>query len=142
MGMDRLLPRTNSRTLKLTVTLLVLVCALQGCYWLFRLVQAPFPGAVVMLVAWSLLGTGLWRLSRIARGLMVALLWFVVIALIIGTFNPFTAGDLMAERGEAPSIWMLLAWVGPGIAVCLVVLHVLGKYKAEFGRPAAPEARE
>jgi len=96
----------------------------------FMLVPALLPAAM---------GYGLWTLRRWARRLMVFLLWFVAVVVPLGVFNPFMAGDMIAETGQAPDWTQLAIWVGFVEALCIALLHVFGKYKSEFGRvrPAA-----
>jgi hypothetical protein len=60
------------------------------------------------------------------------MLWFFVIAIPLGTLNPFAA---MNDYGpNPPSVWELAAKVYAGVAVAVFALHILGKYKSEFGQ--------
>jgi hypothetical protein len=139
------MPRTTSRSLLAVVLALVALCGSLAVYWLVELLQKPYLGALIMLAAWLMLGYGLWRLHPVARGIVVFLLWIAIAVLIVGVINPFTAGDLMLARGGAPSAWELALWIAPLIAASLVVLHILGKHKAEFQRKhdalQAPEGK-
>ena len=117
-----------------TVVLLAALCAFQAVFSFVQLVRAPHIGALVFVAAFSVLSVGLWRLNRIARSAAVVMLWLAITVLIVGTFNPFTAGDYIAGGGEAPAVWQMLARVAPAVAVCVLALHLLGKYKGEFGR--------
>ena len=134
MDARTLLPRAHSRLLLAVVLMLVALCAWESVHLLIGLVSQPDWGAFIMAAAWSLLGVGLWRLHPAARWISVILLWMLIVVLIGGVINPFTAGDQIAEHGTAPSVWMLVAWITPAIAVSLAILHILGKHKGEFGR--------
>mgnify|MGYP001559128904 CR=1 FL=1 len=75
-----------------------------------------------------------------ARVLAVLGLWLslvVVVVLMIGIINPFTAMDIQASGRELPSGTVLLALFAVPIAVILWFVHVLGKYKGHFGHAAA-----
>jgi len=98
-----------------------------------RFIADPGLGGLCATVLWSVLGLGLWRLNQGARAFTVVGLWLFILLLIVGTFNPFTAGDFISERGAAPSVWELAVWVFPIIAVSIALLHILGKYRDEFG---------
>ena len=128
------LPHTNSRPLMVVVIILVTLCAAQTMFSLIDLFANPNWGPLIMAALSSLLGVGLWRLHPIARGVAVLLLWVLIIVLIGGTINPFTAGDMMAAGGTAPNVWVLVAWITPAILVLLAMLHILGKYKMDFGK--------
>lgn len=114
--------------------LLVALCAAQGLYWIAILIVRPFWGALLMAAFWSALGTGLWMLHPIARGVAVFLLWLLMFVLIVGVINPFSAGDILAQGGTPPPAWQLALWVAPPVAVVVAILHILGKYKPHFGR--------
>lgn len=116
------------------VLLLVTLCAAQAIFWIAALIARPFWGALLMAVFWSVLGLGLWMLHPIARGIVVFVLWVLVFVLIVGVINPFTAGDISAEGGTPPPWWKLALWVTPPVAIIVAILHILGKYKPQFGR--------
>ena len=75
---------------------------------------------------------GMLRMAPWARWVAVILLWFLVVLLIIGIFNPFMASDWMAEDRSPPSVATLLAYIVPAEIVIIWVLHILGKYKRRF----------
>lgn len=118
------------------VSVLAVLCAAQGLYWIASLIVRPFWGALLMAVFWSGLGTGLWMLHPIARSIAVLLLWILMVVLIVGVINPFSAGDIIAQGGTPPPAWQLALWVAPPVAVIVAILHILGKYKAHFGQKA------
>jgi hypothetical protein len=106
-----------------------------ACLWAaFRYIQFAVAGQplygffAVFLVP---LAFGLWLLNPAARVLALAVLWFVVFVVPLGTINPFAAMD---ELGPSPPpLWELLVfWVAPWVVPSLFAIHVLGKYKSEF----------
>lgn len=139
MNLSSLLPRTRQPFLLAVVLLLAAICMAHAALWLMVVVVAQEWLALVGVFFWSALAAGLWRLHPLARGVAVVMLWLVVIVLIVGTFNPFNAGDLMAEGRAPPSILELSLWIAPVIVLALLALHVLGKHKTLFhtGKDAA-----
>src|SRR5262245_41755302 len=125
MAASTFLPHVKSRPLMVVVLVMV---ALYGALVLQSLVELflqPDWGASIMAATWFLLGVGMWRLHPAARWVTVILLWILILVLIGGAINPFTAGDLMAEGKTPPSVWMLAAWIAPAVIVSLAVIHIL-----------------
>lgn len=131
------LPHTNSRLLLGTVLALVLACLLGAANALAHFVERREVGSLVEGTALVLLGFGLWRLNRFARGACVFLLWCIVIVLPLGIFNPFMMAD-MAAKSRSLDLTRALLLIVPIVALSLGALHVLAKHKAEFGKRPNP----
>jgi len=85
------------------------------------------------------LAYGMVRMMSWARIVAVLGLWLslvVVVIMMVGVINPFTAMDIQASGRELPSGVALLAGFSVPIAVILWFLHVLGKHKGRFGKAA------
>lgn len=120
----------DSPALKGVLLLLILCCLWLAVSAVGEAVSGNWLPLVVALLLW--LPWGLWRLHPLARRVAVALLWLVVIVLPIGVINPFAAMDGAVDIGQP--LWRLALPVFGGVALVLFALHILGKYKAEFGR--------
>jgi hypothetical protein len=125
----KLLPATDSSLLASTLILVVF-----GFVWLvFRGIQIVFAGQLIGLFSVLLgifLGSGLWLRLRAARLFVLAVLWFFVIVVPLGTINPFAAMD--HHGPNLPSAWELVLRIAPPFLASLFGIHVLGKYKNEF----------
>jgi hypothetical protein len=77
---------------------------------------------------------GITRKVRWGRRIAVAFLWGSII-ISFGSLSPFSAGDLMAEGIEPPSILTLGLRFAGNCAIAITCLHYLGKHKSMF-RPA------
>lgn len=122
----------DSPALKGVLLLLILCCLWLAVSAVGEAVSGNWLPLVVALLLWLPLAWGLWRLHPLARRVAVALLWLVVIVLPIGVINPFAAMDGAVDIGQP--LWHLLVPVFSGVALALFMLHILGKYKAEFSR--------
>ena len=123
----RYLPPTSHRVLLCVAVLLAAFYSAIAAALTANAVREPISLAIAL--PFAALAWGTWRLKRWARWITVPALWLCVIVVPIGVVNPFAA---MEWEGGAPSWGLLAAWVGVGIAICLGVLHVLGKHRGEF----------
>jgi hypothetical protein len=89
--------------------------------------QLPLLFAVIL---WLPLAWGLWHRRPLARRVALALLWLVIVILPIGVINPFAAMDGLVSA-DTP-VWRLAVPVFSIVAMALFMVHILGKYKAEF----------
>lgn len=116
---------------------LVLAFLITGCLVLsaFAFASALTGNTLPLVFAaglWLPLAWGLSRRHPVARQVALALLWLVIIVMPIGVINPFAAMDGLVSV-DMP-LWRLLVPVFSGVAVALFMVHILGKYKAAFGR--------
>ena len=72
------------------------------------------------------------RMMPWARWVAVVILWFLVVTLIVGIFNPFMASDWMGAGMKPPSVATLLTYIVPVEIAIIWLLHILGKYKRRF----------
>jgi hypothetical protein len=84
--------------------------------------------AIVTALIFPLI-VGLWFLKELARKVVSTILILLTILLPIGIINPFAAMDM---QPSPPGVWELAFQVYPWVAVGLLIVHVLGKYKSEF----------
>ena len=75
---------------------------------------------------------GMLRMMPWARWVAVVILWFLVVTLIVGIFNPFMASDWMGAGMKPPSVATLLTYIVPVEIAIIWLLHILGKYKRRF----------
>lgn len=112
----------------------VLILLVAGCIGLTlsavsQAVAGRWLPLAVSAVIWLPLAWGLWQRRPLARRVAVALLWLIVIVLPIGLINPFAAMDDLVSGG----LLNLAVPVYGLVAAALLCLHILGKYKKEFG---------
>jgi hypothetical protein len=123
----RILPPTNSKPLlSVVITLCAGIAYLFGLqFYIGGIERAIF--AVVFLLPF---GFGLWLLKEPARLLASAIIMLLVIFVPVGLINPFAAMDELGP--EPPEAWKLALAIYPWVAVGLLLVHILGKYKNEF----------
>jgi hypothetical protein len=120
--------------LRIVVSLLVTVYAVA----FLRCAQLVFNGSnadlfsVVYALVWLSLAIGLATFSKGGRVGTLVFLWFVVIVVPLGAINPFAAINSYAPN--YPSVWKLVTWIYPFVALAVYFLHVLGKHKHSFGQ--------
>lgn len=118
------------RVLQLVVTVLVAGCLFLVGYNALVFLEGAYLSLAGVLF-WSVLAVGLIQLHSWARMLVVVMLWFAIIIVPLGLINPFAA---MNDYGPyPPSVWVLSIWVYSGVAAAVLVLHLLGTYKSNFG---------
>lgn len=127
---------TAAPALKAVLLLLVAGCLGLVASSIFQAVAGNLLPLAFSAVLWAPLAWGLWQRRPLARKVAVALLWLVVIVLPIGVINPFAAMDGAIDI-DTP-LWRLALPVFGAVAAALFALHILGKYKAEFGRDGEP----
>ena len=89
---------------------------------------------VAFSVAIAANAIGLILLVSWARTVTVVLLWVTILVATVGWINPFTASEIAVSGQEIPSVWYMLAVSAAWVLPSLFILHILGKYKSEFGR--------
>jgi len=62
----------------------------------------------------------------------VVSLWLLILVLVVGIINPYTAMEMMHAGKSPPSVISLLAFIVPAVSAILWILHILGKYKTKF----------
>ena len=87
--------------------------------------QGDWLGAIVLVSVILVLGIELIRYRRWARKGVAILLVLFVVFFPIGYLNPFTAGDLIAEYGEAPTVQEVLVWLIPLEITFLILAWLL-----------------
>ncbi len=84
---------------------------------------------LVLTVAFVVIAYGLLRLSSWARWVTIAILWFLIFAIV----NPFLAADLgrgtLSETTILAIVWAIFI---PAIIGSLWCLHILGEHKLRF----------
>lgn len=116
---------------------IALALLIAGCLALAAsALSSAFSGNLLPLLfaafLWLPLAWGLWQRRPLARRVALALLWLIIVVLPIGVINPFAAMDGLVSV-DTP-LWKLVVPVFSAVAVALFMVHILGKYKAEFGR--------
>lgn len=125
-----MLPDLKSPSLKLVLLLLIGGCGVMFVSAVRMAVSGHLVPLVVSLLLWLPLAWGLWWLHPVARKVAVTLLWVTVIVMPIGLINPFAAMDGVVDPHT--SIWSLATPIYGLVAVALLCLHILGKYKEAF----------
>jgi hypothetical protein len=123
---------TTAPAFKAVVLLLVAGCLGLVANSIIQAVAGNLLPLAVSAILWAPLAWGLWQRRPLARRVAVALLWLIVVVLPIGVINPFAAMDGAIDI-DTP-LWQLALPVFGVVAAALFALHILGKYKAEFGR--------
>ncbi|MFZ5483567.1 MAG: hypothetical protein ACOZB0_04980 [Pseudomonadota bacterium] len=118
--------------LKLVLALLIGLCLALIVTSLVLAVAGHWLPLVAAALLWAPLAWGLWRRKRLARRVAVVLLWWLVLVLPIGVINPFAAMDGAIDP-DTP-LWHLALPVFGVVAIALLALHVLIKYRSAFGR--------
>lgn len=119
----QLLPRTSSVTLKLTVVSLAIACIYLASK---AFLSQHYLGAVIF----SVIALGLWFLWTPVRLLVVVVAWVLTFIIPFGTINPFYAMDYPSR--VPPSVWVLVWQALPWVVGSLTIIHIFGKYKADF----------
>lgn len=126
------IPKTDRFALRAALLILMLGFGFEGCNWVYDGIvneQWFFLSIGAFLI---ILAAGLRFMRPWARTASVFALWFCVIVLQLAMV-PFGAGayDAIVE-GHVPSAMEMAMRVYPRIIAALLLLHILGKYKAEF----------
>ena len=132
MQQVRFLPKTGEPLLLAVVLLLVAGCLTLGTLNLGDLLAAPNWFSCLAMVFFFGLAMGLWFLHPIARGVAMATLGVVIFAAPFAIINPFTAMDIEATTGDAPSQFALILWAFSLTVPAALALYVLHRYKAQF----------
>ena len=119
--------------------IIVLVCAsgllLAGGSGLIHALrgQVHMPGLLFSLfvLMWA---AALVRMTAWAGMLVSALLLMNAILMPVGLLSPFSVSESLAAGQEPLSLGSLLLIAVPVLIVCLVMVHILGKYRDEFTR--------
>lgn len=126
----RVLEPLSLRIAILSLSIGLVVLAVRGL-WINYPYHGNFMPAIIAILfiatAYFLIG-----LSRWARRIMVAILWFLIIIVPLGVINPFFVLDLRAAGTEPPPVEILLALLAPFVIWGIWCLHVLEKHKAKF----------
>lgn len=129
-----LMPPSKSWELRIVLWILAAIAA-----WWAVLALLPMPSRPIQLWIGNLVPFGLclWfsygllRMNRWARIIAVVGLWLVIL-MTFGALGPFADADRAAAHLPLQSVtekWIILACIAIPV---LYVIHVLGKYKAEF----------
>lgn len=118
--------------LNLVLAMLIGLCLALIATALVLAVDGHWLPLVAAALLWAPLAWGLWRRKRLARRVAVVLLWWLVLVLPIGVINPFAAMDGAIDP-DTP-FWQLAVPVFGGVALALLALHVLIKYRSAFGQ--------
>ncbi|HZW25740.1 MAG TPA: hypothetical protein VFF26_09675 [Gallionella sp.] len=126
------LPKTDRLALRTALLILMLGFVYVGCNWIYDGIlsgQWFFLSVGAFLI---ILAAGLRFMQPWARTASVLALWLFVIVLQLAMV-PIGAGalDAIAEERMPSAIEMAMK-VYPRIIAVLLLLHILGKYKAEF----------
>jgi phosphatidylserine synthase len=134
-----LLPPTRHLSLTITVALLAAGSLALAAFSAVEVVRKPSVINGCMTAAWLLLAVGIWRLNRAARWVAIVLLWFVILLFTVGFLNPESVGHAIRHPEAAWPTWVLVTRAVVAAIVCVAMLHILGKYKGDFGRRKAVE---
>lgn len=127
------MPETaRPRVLSLVLVVLIGLCLGLVAAALVLAMAGHWLPLVAAALLWGPLAWGLWRRNRLARRVAVALLWWLVLVLPIGVINPFAVMDGVVAL-DTP-LWHLALPVFGGVGGALFALHVLIKYRAEYGQ--------
>lgn len=131
------LPNANSWVLKATLVALIGgLVALSTRVVLTAVHDNSFSYITVVATALQmLLAIGLWRTQAWARTTTVYFIWFMIIVSPLVVFSPFRVMDELWPN--PPSAWILALQVYPWVGLGIIILHVLGKHKADFSCRAA-----
>lgn len=118
------------RVVGVTVFFLLL---LQAVTQLLTWYRSPISWLPAILAALFLASSyGILRLWSWARWVAVVSLWLLILVLVVGIINPYTAMEMMHAGKSPPSVISLLAFIVPAVSAILWILHILGKYKTKF----------
>ncbi len=123
----QILPPAKNKALLAAVTL---ICS--GLVYLcFLLLWLGGVGRVLFMVFFLMpLALGLWRLKELARRVVSVLIMACVFLVPPGLINPFAA--MNRSTADMPDVWELALMVYPWVALGLLLVHILGKHRAEF----------
>jgi hypothetical protein len=130
---SRLLPPTPHVSLIVTVAVLAAGCLVMAGLAVPELVRKPSLTVGCVAAAWLLLAVGLWRLNRAARWIALVVLWCVILLFSVGFLNPESVGHAIRHPEAAWPTWVLVTRTVVAAVVCVAMLHILGKYKGDFG---------
>lgn len=134
MPASRWLPPTRSPALMATVMLLAASCLAIAASFVPQLLREPSVGRACVAAAWLLLAIGLWRLNGIARWVAIVVLWAVMLVGVTGFMHPEVVGNAVRHPETALGTGSIILRMAAVVVPCLLLLHLLGRYRAEFGR--------
>jgi hypothetical protein len=134
----RLLPRTHSLLLRLAVIGLAAACVWLSAVAISRGTSGEPGFAVLSLMLWLPLATGLWLLMPWARVLALVILWVLVFSVPFGEIS--AVATINAPEPPGPIWEPLLYRVAPVVILAAFFIEVLRAYKAEFRRPHVTDA--
>jgi len=113
-----------------TVLVVIVLTAFAATHQIYTSLDGrPFNAAVGVLLIVGAVGMA--RKVRWGRRIAVAFLWGSIFV-SFGRLAPFSAGDLMAEGIEPPSLLTLALQFAGVCIIALMCLHYLGKHKIHF----------
>lgn len=89
---------------------------------------------VVVFLLFTYFGYSIVKMKRWARLLVVIGLW-LIIAFTLSALGPFADMDRSGALVSVPEKWVILIKI---VVPVLYVIHVLGKYKSDFGPKTPP----
>jgi len=92
---------------------------------------------VVVFLLFTYFGYSIVKMKRWARLLVVIGLWLIIV-FTLSALGPFADMDRSAAglvRASVPEKWVILIKI---VVPALYVIHVLGKYKSDFGPKTPP----
>lgn len=135
-----LLPRTSRWDLRILLCALGAIPAYFGMVVLaqgiFEALEAPgkLLVSVVAFLLFTYFGYSIVRMKRWARLLVVILLWLIIV-FTLSALGPFADMDRRGALIPVHEKWMILIVIAVPV---LYVIHVLGKYKSDFGTKIPP----
>lgn len=127
------IPPTDRSVLRAVLLLLMLGFVYTGCNFGYDALANGQWFKLAVATFLLLLAVGLRFMWPWARTLSVVMLWFFIVILQFAMFPFFSLGAIDAAlEGRMPSAMERAMDVYPLMGAALFLIHILGKYKAEF----------